>query len=42
MLDSIRGEDFDIEYRSRNEFRYLGNGFTSRDVNGEDLAFYVK
>jgi hypothetical protein len=42
MLENIRGEDFDIEYRSANKFRYLGNGFTLREANGGDLAYYLK
>ncbi|KAJ5370220.1 uncharacterized protein N7496_006312 [Penicillium cataractarum] len=42
MLHDLRGEDFDIKYRSRNEFRFLGNGFTQRDANGDDLAYYLK
>jgi hypothetical protein len=42
MLEKIRGEDFDIAYNSSNKFRYLGNGFTLKDANGEDLAFYLK
>ncbi|KAL5324751.1 hypothetical protein ACEPPN_005867 [Leptodophora sp. 'Broadleaf-Isolate-01'] len=40
ILQDVRGEDFDIEYRSANRFRYLGNGLTKRDVNREDLAYY--
>ncbi|KAL2843694.1 hypothetical protein BJY01DRAFT_235534 [Aspergillus pseudoustus] len=40
-LDEIRGEDFDIDYRSANEFQYLGNGFTHRDTNEGDLSFYM-
>ncbi|KIW19410.1 hypothetical protein PV08_03705 [Exophiala spinifera] len=42
MLENIRGEDFEISYRSANEFRYLGNGLTLRDANGGDLAYYLK
>lgn len=42
MLQDLRGEDFDIKYKSRNEFRFLGNGFTQRDTNGGDLAYYLK
>lgn len=42
LLEDIRGEDFDITYRSTNEFRFLGNGFTRRDVNGDSLAYYLK
>lgn len=42
MLQEVRGEDFEIEYRSRNEFRFLGNGFTQRDENDEDLSYYLR
>ncbi|KAF2094438.1 FAD/NAD(P)-binding domain-containing protein [Rhizodiscina lignyota] len=42
LLSEIRGEDFDIRYRSRNRFRFLGNGFTPFELQeGADLAFYV-
>lgn len=41
LLEDIRGEDFKIEYRSTNKFRFLGNGFTKRDINGEDLGYYL-
>ncbi|KAM0465878.1 hypothetical protein ACHAPV_000824 [Trichoderma viride] len=41
LLEDIRGEDFKIEYRSTNKFQFLGNGFTKRDINGEDLGYYL-
>ncbi|KAK7430518.1 hypothetical protein QQZ08_003037 [Neonectria magnoliae] len=41
ILESFRTEDFDIEYNSSNRFKFMGNGFTMRDENGEDLGFYV-
>jgi len=42
MIDTIRPEDFDIKYRSRNRFRFMGNGRTQRELRpGEDLAFYL-
>ena len=42
MLDTIRGEDFDIAYRSRNRFSFVGNGMTKLDfVEGADLAWYL-
>ncbi|KAM0521289.1 hypothetical protein ACHAPE_002767 [Trichoderma viride] len=41
LLEDIRGEDFKIDYRSTNKFRFLGNGFTKRDINGEDLGYYL-
>jgi len=42
MIQDIRGEDWDIVYRSRNRFRFMGNGFTELEMReGADLAFYV-
>lgn len=41
-MENIRGEDFDITYRSKNRFRFMGNGYTEREVNDGDLAFFVK
>jgi len=37
-----RWEDYDIQYVSRNRFQYLGYGKAEREVNGGDLAYYVK
>jgi hypothetical protein len=43
MIDQIRPEDFDIRYASRNRFRFMGNGFTSYELeDGVDLAWYVE
>lgn len=42
ILESFRTEDFHLEYNSPNRFRFMGNGLTIREENGEDLAFYVK
>ncbi|KAI4906297.1 hypothetical protein J4E90_010642 [Alternaria incomplexa] len=41
LTESSRTEDFELEYCSKNRFRIMGNGLTSREVNQEDLAFYV-
>ena len=41
-LEHERGEDFEIGYRSGNRFRYMGNGLTTREIEGEDLSFYLK
>jgi hypothetical protein len=42
MIRELRPEDFDITYRSKNKFRFMGNGFTAYELNDEnDLAFYV-
>ncbi|OOQ91325.1 putative flavin-binding monooxygenase [Penicillium brasilianum] len=42
ILESFRVEDFDFEYDSANRFRFMGNGTTQREVQMEDLAYYVK
>jgi len=42
MLKELRPEDFEIRYRSRNRFRFMGNGFTQFELKPDsDLAFYV-
>lgn len=41
ILQEFRVEDFDIEYRSCNRFRFMGNGLTIRETSGGDLAYYV-
>lgn len=30
MIEKLRPEDFDIVYRSKNRFRFMGNGRTKR------------
>jgi hypothetical protein len=43
MLSEIRGEDFDIVYRSENPFRFMGNGFTEWEMEKDvDLSWYVE
>jgi cation diffusion facilitator CzcD-associated flavoprotein CzcO len=42
MLDVLRGEDFAIKYNTKNRFSFMGNGFTRREINGEDLSFYLE
>ena len=42
IIQELRPEDFDITYRSKNKFRFMGNGFTEYELNDDnDLAFYV-
>lgn len=42
LINEIRGEDFDIEYRSPNRWAFLGDGFTSFELDPQnDLAWYV-
>ncbi|MBE3112497.1 MAG: hypothetical protein IMZ46_18640 [Acidobacteria bacterium] len=43
MLAGIRAEDFEIEYRTGNSFRFMGNGFTAFEMDPEsDLSWYVE
>lgn len=41
ILEKDRGEDFDIRYNSKNRFSFMGNGFTRREEQGDDLSFYL-
>ncbi|KHN98020.1 Flavin monooxygenase-like protein [Metarhizium album ARSEF 1941] len=41
LLESFRTEDFHFEYRGANRFAFMGNGLTSLERDGGDLAFYV-
>ncbi|KEF55111.1 uncharacterized protein A1O9_08764 [Exophiala aquamarina CBS 119918] len=39
----LRTEDFEIDYRSPNMFKFMGNGFTEMELNPEnDLAWYIE
>lgn len=41
--DHIRGEDFNIEYRTSNPWRFMGNGFTEFEMQEDsDLSWYVE
>lgn len=43
LINEIRGEDFEIEYRSANRWAFMGSGFTSSELDPEnDLAWYVE
>ncbi|BCS17689.1 flavin-containing monooxygenase [Aspergillus puulaauensis] len=43
LVSDIRGEDFEIQYRSPNRFRFLGNGFTEYELDDtSDLAWYIE
>lgn len=43
VIEELRPEDFSIVYRTRNRFRWMGNGRTRIEgVEGADLAFYLK
>ncbi|KAG5762447.1 hypothetical protein H9Q72_009448 [Fusarium xylarioides] len=41
MLENPRYEHYNIQYRSRNRFEFMGNGFTLPEVNGGDVAWYL-
>jgi hypothetical protein len=41
MLEEPRFEDYNIDYRQRNRFEFMGNGFTFKEILGEDLAWYL-
>ncbi|KAL4865917.1 hypothetical protein BDV12DRAFT_199685 [Aspergillus spectabilis] len=43
LISELRPEDFEIEYRSANQFRFLGNGFLEYEFDPEqDLSWYVE
>jgi hypothetical protein len=43
LITDLRPEDFEIEYRSPNVFKFLGNGFTAFEFNpASDLAWYIE
>lgn len=43
LIQEIRPEDFDIEYRNSNRWSFLGNGFTAYELDPKnDLAWYLK
>lgn len=42
MIADIRPEDFEIEYRERNRFAFMGNGFTILELDeNADLGWYI-
>jgi hypothetical protein len=43
MIENPRPEDFEIRYRARNRFRFMGNGMVGYELEeGSDLAWYVE
>lgn len=40
MLDDPRYEDFEYTYLTDNIFQYLGNGFSTKEGPGKDIAWY--
>lgn len=41
LLSSPRFEDYAIEYWNRNRFAFLGNGFSTKEFDGSDVAWYL-
>lgn len=41
LLSSPRFEDYDFEYWSKNQFQFLGNGFSTLEFDGSDIAWYL-
>ena len=41
LLRRPRLQDYDMDYRSKNMWSWLGNGFSTRDYNGTDLTWYL-
>lgn len=43
LIADIRAEDFEIEYRSSNPFRFIGNGFLEDEFKDDaDLSWYIE
>jgi hypothetical protein len=36
-----RFEDYNLKFRHKNRFNYLGNGRTMREINGADMATHL-
>ncbi|KAH8695626.1 cyclohexanone monooxygenase [Talaromyces proteolyticus] len=41
LLECPRYEDYDIEYLSKNRFSFMGNGFSTKEYDGSDAAWYL-
>ena len=41
MLENFRGEDFDYGYREGGRYRYLGNGFSTKEGEGQNSTWYL-
>lgn len=43
LISELRSEDFKIDYRERNRFMFMGNGFTQLETDeNADLAWYIE
>ncbi|KAK2730999.1 flavin-binding monooxygenase [Colletotrichum kahawae] len=41
MTNQPRWEDYNIKYRGRNRFEFMGNGFTDIEVDNKDVSWYL-
>jgi hypothetical protein len=41
LLEEPRYEDYEIAYWQSNAFAFLGNGFSAKEFDGSDLAYYL-
>lgn len=41
LLAAPRYEDYRIQYRGGNPFAFLGNGFSIKEFDGSDIAYYL-
>lgn len=41
LMSSPRYEDYHIDYRVGNPFAFLGTGFSTKEFDGSDLAYYL-
>lgn len=43
LVEQLRPEDFEVEYRNKNRWTFLGNGFTRYELNpNNDLGWYIE
>lgn len=43
LMNEIRAEDFEIEYKHENRWNFLGNGLTSYELDSKnDLGWYLE
>ena len=41
IMESVRYEDFEIDYESPNRFAFFGNGFATQESDGRDSTWYL-
>jgi hypothetical protein len=37
----IMVKDYEWEYRLNNRFSYFGNGFSQREIDGDNITWYI-